>query len=106
MLSRIGLICSLVVAVATPSCTRQRAPITLSTYSQLSNGMSYSEVAHILGGPGMLSKDADGGGSTDNVARARQYEWRNPDGSAVYAVFAYGALVYSGEDGLRSSVVH
>jgi hypothetical protein len=56
--------------------------------------MTLSEVEAILGRPGQI---VNNGSTTDKV---QTYEWRNPDGSRVWATFVEGKLMGAGALGL------
>ena len=73
----------------------QEEPITAERYSQLENGMTYDQVARILGSDGEEVSSSDLGGTS-----TRMYAWKNGDGSNMSAMFQNGALVMKAQFGL------
>jgi hypothetical protein len=70
--------------------------VTMSEYSQVQNGMSYSQVANIIGDPGRETTRSEVAGFT-----TVGYSWQNSDGSNMQAMFQNGALITKAQAGLR-----
>jgi hypothetical protein len=70
--------------------------VTLAEYSRLSEGMTYSMAASIIGAQGEESGRSDIDGYS-TVA----YTWSNPDGSNVVAIFQNGRLATKAQAGLE-----
>jgi N-acetylmuramoyl-L-alanine amidase CwlA len=79
------------------SSTQTNAPpaITQAAVAQIRQTMTLAEIQDLLGSRGQLIEDPET--STDN---AQTYEWRNPDGSYLWIVFAEGQIVGMGQVGL------
>ncbi|MBD0337432.1 MAG: hypothetical protein ICV62_18250 [Cyanobacteria bacterium Co-bin13] len=75
------------------SSTRTTAPspITQEAVAQIRQTMTLAEIQAVLGSPGQLIEHPET--STDH---AQSYEWRNPDGSYLWIVFAEGQIVGMG----------
>ena len=61
-------------------------------YDNIKEGMSYAQVVEIIG-----SKGKETGHSTTS----KNYWWKNPDGSGLYALFVKDELVVKSQTGLR-----
>ncbi|VTU01043.1 Uncharacterized protein OS=Desmospora sp. 8437 GN=HMPREF9374_2182 PE=4 SV=1: DUF3862 [Gemmataceae bacterium] len=64
------------------------APITLKTFDAIREGMSYDEVADIIGRDGEEKERYEAAGRSK-----ASFTWSNPDGSSVGATFVNNALV-------------
>ena len=89
------------MAMASPLATTNTTPqfshypiITNEMADKLCLTMTLSEVEAILSRPGQI---VNNGSTTDKV---QTYEWRNPDGSRVWATFVEGKLMGAGTLGL------
>ena len=77
--------------------------VTLSEYQNVTNGMSYNQVAQIIGEPGEetgRSHIVGDPGLTASVETV-SYQWINPDGSHMNAIFQNGRLITKTQFGLR-----
>ncbi|WP_439624154.1 hypothetical protein [Gemmata sp.] len=64
------------------------APVTLKTFDAIREGMSYDEVADIIGREGEEKERYEAAGRSK-----ASFTWSNPDGSSVGATFINNALV-------------
>jgi hypothetical protein len=72
--------------------------ITLSEYSQVQNGMSYSQVAAIIGDPGQETGRTD---APELNLTITMYSWQNPDGSNMQTQFSNDKLTTKAQAGLH-----
>ena len=72
-----------------------RPVVTLAQYEAIQNGMTYEQVAQIIGSAGEEMSRAEMAGF-----ESASYSWQNPDGSNVMAVFSNGALQTKAQFGL------
>lgn len=84
----------LAIAEATAESNNQPI-ITNEMVDKLCLTMTLSEVEAILGRPGQVRNDGEP--TNDKV---QTYEWRNPDGSRLWATFVEGKLMAAGALGL------
>jgi len=77
--------------------------VTMSEYQNVTNGLSYSQVAQIIGEPGEetgRSHIVADPGLTASVETV-SYQWINPDGSHMNAIFQNDRLIAKTQFGLR-----
>jgi hypothetical protein len=77
--------------------------ITMSKYHQIQNGMSYQQVVQIIGNPGQeISRNHIAGvpGVMESVDTV-MYQWANPRGSNMNAMFQNDKLVQKAQFGLK-----
>ena len=80
-----------------PSTVLDSPPVvTLSEYSQITEGMSYEQVRQIIGAPGEENVRSDMVGISTVM-----YSWMNSNGSNMNAMFQNGRLVTKAQFGLR-----
>ena len=70
--------------------------VTKAAFDRIETGMTYGEVAGVIGAPGELLSENDLAGT-----RSAMYAWKNPDGSNMNALFSGGRLVQKAQFGLR-----
>ena len=70
--------------------------VTKAEYDAVREGMSYAEVAKIIGNPGEETVSNSLGG-----IKTEMYSWVNSDGSNMNAMFQDGELVTKAQFGLR-----
>ena len=69
--------------------------VTLEKYEQLDTGMTYEQVAKIIGGQGKELKLSSRKELTRDEIAGNQfvtYTWKNPDGSGMTATFQQGRM--------------
>lgn len=78
--------------------SRPQELVTMAKFSQIQVGMSYRRVVDIIGegGEKVLSTSMAGPNST-------LYQWKDPDGGEMHAVFQDGKLVSKSQSGLKGS---
>jgi len=87
-------------AAANTNSTFDPAPaddlVTIAKYSALRDGMKYAAAAKILGRDGEEM-------SSNNIAGVKtvMYQWKNPDGSNMNAMFQNDKLVQKAQFGLK-----
>jgi predicted Zn finger-like uncharacterized protein len=77
--------------------------VTQSEYQKVTNGMSYSQVAQIIGEPGeetSRSNVEDVPGMAAKIETV-SYQWINPDGSNMKAIFQNDRLITKTQAGLH-----
>jgi len=88
-------IAAILIATLLTGCASGNDIVTLSEYNQISYGMSYSQVASIIGYEGIQTS----GGTMDGIpgvmpsVTTEMYMWRNSDGSNLIVMFQNDALV-------------
>jgi len=77
--------------------------VTLPEYQKVANGMSYSQVAQIIGEPGEAigSSHIEGVPGVKASVETVSYQWINPDGSTMNAIFLNDKLISKAQYGLR-----
>lgn len=77
--------------------------VTMPEYQQVANGMSYSQVAQIIGDPGEVisSSHIEGVPGVKASVDTVSYQWVNPDGSHMNAIFLNDRLISKVQVGLR-----
>lgn len=77
--------------------------VTMSAYQQVANGMSYRQVAQIIGEAGEETGRSNIGGVPGVQASVEtvSYQWVNPDGSHMNAIFQNDKLMTKAQVGLR-----
>jgi predicted Zn finger-like uncharacterized protein len=77
--------------------------VTMSEYQQVANGMSYSRVAQIIGQAGEETSRSNIAGVPGVQANVEtvSYQWVNPDGSHMNAIFQNDRLMTKAQFGLR-----
>ena len=77
--------------------------VTLSEYQKVANGMSYRQVAQIIGEPGeeISSSHIEGVPGVKASVDTVSYQWVNPDGSNMNAIFLNDRLITKAQFGLR-----
>jgi ABC-type Zn uptake system ZnuABC Zn-binding protein ZnuA len=61
-------------------------------YDHIKEGMSYAQVVEIIGSKGQ---------ETGHSTTSKNYWWKNPDGSGLYALFVKDELVVKSQTGLK-----
>ncbi len=86
---------------STPQSSQYR--VTQAHYQQIQNGMSYSQVVHIIGfgGEEMANVTTDGVPGVRPSINAIMYSWSNGDGSSMNAQFQNDRLIAKGQFGLE-----
>jgi hypothetical protein len=77
--------------------------VTMSEYQKVTNGMSYSQVALIIGEPGEEASRSNievVPGVTESIETV-SYQWINPNGSHMNAIFQNDRLITKTQAGLR-----
>ena len=98
-----GVVLSGILLCCLAGC-RAEAPavVTMAEYNQVKNGMSYQQVLTIVGQTGeevSSAGAADPAGKT--IAETKTYQWKNPDGSNMKAIFWNKGLMGKTQDGLK-----
>lgn len=75
------------------ACTLINPKISKRQYDQLETGMTLSQVQHIMGKPGENSAEI--------YSNTSVYQWKNPDGSSVTAVFVNDKLAVKTQVNLK-----
>jgi predicted Zn finger-like uncharacterized protein len=77
--------------------------VTMPEYQKVANGMSYSQVAQIIGEPGeeISSSHIEGVPGVKASVDTVSYQWINPDGSNMNAIFLNDRLISKAQFGLR-----
>lgn len=71
------------------------ATITMSKFEQVKEGMSYEQVKEIIGDSGAVISSSELGG-----VKTVMYQWQNPSGANMNAMFQNGKLVNKAQFGL------
>jgi len=84
-------------------CPSDADVISKSKYDQISEGMSYSEVASIIGSEGAeeSSSKIEGVPGVMESISTKMYAWQNSDGSNMNAIFQNDKLVQKAQFGLK-----
>jgi hypothetical protein len=96
-------IAAILVAILLAGCASGNDIVSRSEYEQISYGMSYSQVASIIGYEGIQTS----GGTMDGIPgvmpslTTEMYMWQNSDGSNLIVMFQNDALVNKTQTGLE-----
>jgi catalase len=82
------LLLKISVVALLAGCGGSSAVVTQAEYSQIQTGMSYQQVAAIVGDPGTQSQKQEIAGFTTET-----YMWQNANGSNLLCMFQNGKLV-------------
>lgn len=102
-MKKFSYIALLLISILLTGCASGSDVVTRSEYDQISYGMSYSQVASIIGYEGIQTS----GGTMDGVPgvmpsiTTEMYMWQNSDGSNMNAMFQNDALVNKAQFGLK-----
>jgi hypothetical protein len=77
--------------------------VTMAEYQQLQNGMSYQQVVQVIGQPGEEASrnHMDGVPGVMESVETVMYQWINPGGSNMNAMFQNDKLIQKAQFGLR-----
>lgn len=99
------IIYSLVLSFILAACSRGVA--IKAKYDALQYGMSYEEAVKVIGGAGNLANQKRltpgvprAGEKEEDVSYLKTYEWKNPNGTTITAVFLNNKLSQKGQSGL------
>lgn len=102
MLHRIVVV--MIAVVALVGCGAVAPPVvTMDEYTQIREGMTYSQVVSIIGASGeeVASNVIEGVPGVMPTMRTTMYQWVNADGSNMNAMFQNGELIQKAQFGLR-----
>ena len=79
-----------------PRFVKEIHSVAMSDYSRINTGMTYDDVVGIIGFDGEEQSRSELGGNTTIM-----YQWSNPDGSGLNAIFQNGEMTTKSQAGLK-----
>ena len=92
----------IILSLAITACTLINPTVTKAKYDQIQLGMSLSQTQDIVGKPGETTAEIAFGVPYPQLeGKQAFYQWKNPDGSSMIAVFINDKLVFKNQVNLK-----